>query len=136
LVVGTDAASLEPCIAEDLVEQGYKLAEMGGSFDGRAGEAEVFRHFVVVDRQMAVVFLVTQHLPWFAKFSNQHRRLCHRFAPLSNGDLFREKLAEEGFNVLSVGFFAVRWRLVATCGEMFVVQRGESDDLRAQKRDL
>jgi hypothetical protein len=47
-----------------------------------------------------------------------------------------EKLAEELSNVLTVGFFVVRWRLVMTCVEMFVVQLGESDDLRAQKRYL
>jgi hypothetical protein len=31
---------------------------MGGSFDGRTSEAKVFRHVVIVDGQMAVVFLV------------------------------------------------------------------------------
>ena len=33
-------------------------------------EAEIFRHFVVMDRQVTVVFLVAQHLSWPAKFSN------------------------------------------------------------------
>ena len=47
-----------------------------------------------------------------------------------------EKLAEEAANVLTVGFFVVRWRLVVTCVEMFVDKSGESDDLRAQKRYL
>jgi hypothetical protein len=58
LVVGADAASLEPRITKNLVEHGHKLTKMGGSFDGRTSEAKVFRHFVIVDGQMAVVFLV------------------------------------------------------------------------------
>ena len=136
LVVGTDAAALKPRIAEYLVEQGDKLTEMGRAFDGRAGETEILCHFVIVNGQMTVVFLVAQHLPWSAKLSNQHCRVCHRFAPLSIGDLVRGKLAEALFNVLIVGCCAVCWRLVATCVEMFGVQTGENDDLRAQKRHI
>ena len=76
---------------------------MGRAFDGGAGETRILCHFVIVDGQMTVVFLVAQHLPWSAKLSNQHCRFCHRFAPLSIGDLAKGKLAEQLSDVLTVG---------------------------------
>ena len=91
LVVGTDAAALEPSVAKNLVKDRHELAEVGGAFDGCTREAEIFRHFVVMDRQVTVVFLVAQHLSWPAKFSNQHPSFSHRFAPPSISDLATEK---------------------------------------------
>ena len=109
--MGTDAASLEPCIAEDLVEQGYELAEMSYSWSPSICRGLRNSPTSIVGSVIGLLLFQTVICPG-------------------------EKLAEEGFNVLTVAFFAVRWRLVVTCGEMFVVQRGESDDLRAQKRYL
>ena len=69
--MGADAAALKPCIAKDVVQHRHELAEMGGAFDGGACKAEILSHFVVVNRQMSVVFLITQHLSRCAEFADQ-----------------------------------------------------------------
>ena len=66
LVVGTDAPALKHRRPQGLLEEMDELAEMGGPLYGRPGKAQLVRHIVVVDRQVAIVFLRTQHLPRMA----------------------------------------------------------------------
>jgi hypothetical protein len=62
LVVGGQAASLEPGLTPQLGEQGRELAEMGRALDRPRFEAEFFGHGIVVDRGVAAIFLRGQHL--------------------------------------------------------------------------
>ena len=60
--VRTDAAPLEPRLAPAFDRQRIDLAEVGRSFDGRAGEAELRSGRLVVDARVAGVLLLGQHL--------------------------------------------------------------------------
>ena len=63
LIVGTDAAPLEHRRAQGLLQEVDELAEMGGPLYGCPGKAQLIRHFIVVNGQVAVVFLRAEHLP-------------------------------------------------------------------------
>jgi hypothetical protein len=57
-----------------LVQQRHELAEVRRPLDGRAGEAQALGHGVVVDRDVAVVRLGREHLPWPAELAAQRVR--------------------------------------------------------------
>ena len=60
--VATDASALEPGVAEVLQGQRIELAEVRGSLDGCAGQAQRRGRVAVVHAGVAVVLLVVQHL--------------------------------------------------------------------------
>ncbi|WP_369632974.1 hypothetical protein [Variovorax sp. V512] len=71
LVVGADAAGLEPGRSEHMEQQGIELAEVRRPFDRPGAQAQRFRRRVVVDRFVVVVGLVGQHLARLAQRAAQ-----------------------------------------------------------------
>ena len=63
LIVGTDTAPLKHRRAQGLLKEVDELAKMGGPLYGCPGKAQLIRHFIVVNGQVAVVFLRAEHLP-------------------------------------------------------------------------
>ena len=61
-IMGGEAAALEPGLAPDVVKQRREEAEVGRSLDRTGAEAELLGHGVVMDRDVAAILLLGQHL--------------------------------------------------------------------------
>ena len=61
-VVGRQAAALEPGLTPDLRQQRREHGKVRRPLDRPRAEAELLSHGVIVDRRVAAVFLVSQHL--------------------------------------------------------------------------
>jgi hypothetical protein len=81
LVMRADAAGFEPGLAEKLAQQRVELAEMGGPFDRPGAQPQRRGSGVIVDRLVAVVDLLGQHLPRLAQRAAQvgalRKRVVH-----------------------------------------------------------
>src|SRR5690606_38103573 len=74
LEVRRKTAALEPVLPPDLHQQRCELTEMGWPFDRASAEAELLGHIVIMDRGMATVLLISQHLFWLAQRAAQVKR--------------------------------------------------------------